>query len=108
MGSAAAGSSLFAGSANSSSSGEPFSPVHAWYKQLAAQYAHSAAAAGRSSSPFRFLSLRGDAARARAVCRRLGVSAPLAVVLVDPAAGGRRLQEVVGAKIEQELPNGEQ
>jgi hypothetical protein len=29
----------------------------------------------------------------------------LAVVLVD-AAGGRKLQEVCGAKIEQELPNG--
>lgn len=96
-------SSLFGGP-GSSSSGEPFSPVHAWYKQLAAQYAHSAAAAGQPS-PVRFLSVQSDGARARAVARRLGVSAPLAVVLVD-AASGRKLQEVCGAKIEQELPNG--
>jgi hypothetical protein len=96
-------SSLFA---NSSSGGEPFSPVHAWYKQLAAQYAHSAASAGRAS-PVRFLSLQCDSARARAVARRLGTSAPLAAVLLD-ASSGRKLQEVCGAKIEQELPNGEQ
>lgn len=88
----------------SSSSSEPFSPVHAWFKQLATQYAHSSAAASRLS-PVRFLSLQSDSPRARAVCRRLGVSAPLAVVLVD-AASGRKLQEVCGAKIEQELPNG--
>lgn len=96
-------SSIFG--ASSSSSSEPFSPVHAWFKQLATQYAHSAAAASRLS-PVRFLSLQSDSPRARAVCRRLGVSAPLAVVLVD-AASGRKLQEVCGAKIEQELPNGE-
>jgi hypothetical protein len=90
---------------HSSSGGEPFSPVHAWYKQLAAQYAHGAAAAGRTS-PVRFLSLQCDGARARAVARRLGTSAPLAAVLVD-ASSGRKLQEVCGAKIEQELPNGE-
>jgi hypothetical protein len=96
-------SSLFS-SPNANSSGEPFSPVHAWYKQLAAQYAHSAAAAGQVS-PVRFLSVQCDGARARAVARRLGVSAPLAVVLVD-AAAGRKLQEVCGAKIEQQLPNG--
>lgn len=96
-------SNLFGGP-GSSSSGEPFSPVHAWYKQLAGQYAHSAAAAGQAS-PVRFLSVQSDGVRARAVARRLGVSAPLAVVLVD-AASGRKLQEVCGAKIEQELPNG--
>jgi hypothetical protein len=95
--------SLF-GSPSSSNSSEPFSPVHAWYKQLAAQYAHSAAAAGQAS-PVRFLSVQCDGARARAVARRLGVSAPLAVVLVD-AASGRKLQEVFGAKIQTELPNG--
>lgn len=94
--------SLFGGP--SSTSGEPFSPVHAWYKQLAAQYAHSAAAAGQPS-PVRFLSVQCDGARARAVARRLGVSAPLAVALVD-AASGRKLQEVIGAKIQTELPNG--
>lgn len=88
----------------SSNSGEPFSPVHAWYKQLAVQYAHSAAAAGQTS-PVRFLSVQCDGARARAVARRLGVSAPLAVALVD-AASGRKLQEVIGTKIQTELPNG--
>lgn len=94
-------SSLFGGS--STPSGELFSPVHAWYKQLAAQYAHSAAAEGRTS-PVRFVALQCDPAHA--VARRLGVSSNLAVVLVDPATG-RKLQEVCGTKIEQELPNGE-
>jgi hypothetical protein len=78
--------------------------VHAWYKQLATKYAHAAAAA-KAVSPIRFLSLQSDSAPARAVCRRLGVSAGLSVVLVD-AAKGRRVQEVFGTKIEQELPNG--
>jgi hypothetical protein len=136
-GSSSYGSSSFASCASSSSSssggGEPFSPMHAWYKQLASKYAHAAAAkaaaaatappppststaaaapAGRLAgwgaagvSPVRFLSLQADSARARAVCRRLGVSAGLSVVLVD-AASGRRLQEVCGTRIEQELPNG--
>jgi hypothetical protein len=94
-------SSLFGSS--STPSGELFSPVHAWYKQLAAQYAHSAAVEGRTS-PVRFVALQCDPAHA--VARRLGVSSNLAVVLVDPATG-RKLQEVCGTKIEQELPNGE-
>jgi hypothetical protein len=79
------------------------SAVHHWYKQLAGQYASSSG----SSSKLRFLSLQSDAPRAKALCRRLGVGAPLSVLLVEPGSG-RQVLQVVGTKVEQELPSGEQ
>ncbi|KAF6260071.1 hypothetical protein COO60DRAFT_1686219 [Scenedesmus sp. NREL 46B-D3] len=75
------------------------SPVHHWYRQLAGQYASCGA-----SSKLRFLSLQSDAPRAKALCRRLGVGGPLSVLLVEPTSG-RQMLQVVGIKVEQELPS---
>uniref|UniRef100_A0A383WFA0 Thioredoxin domain-containing protein n=1 Tax=Tetradesmus obliquus TaxID=3088 RepID=A0A383WFA0_TETOB len=89
-------SSVVAAAAVSSSSQacQLDSPVHQWYQQLAGQY---------SSSRLRFLSLQSDAPRAKALCRRLGVGGPLSVLLVEPGSG-RQVLQLVGNKVEAELP----
>jgi hypothetical protein len=78
------------------------SPVHHWYQQLAGKYASS----GSGSGKLRFLSLQSDAPRAKALCRRLGVGGPLSVLLVEPGSG-RQVLQLVGNKVEQYLPSGE-
>jgi hypothetical protein len=87
---------------SSSQSCQLNSAVHAWYQQLAGNYASSSS----SSSKLRFLSLQSDAPRAKALCRRLGVGGPLSVLLVEPSSGKQVLQ-LVGTKVEQDLPSGE-
>eukprot|EP00775_Hariotina_reticulata_P003157 gene3157-3434_t len=75
------------------------SPLHSWYQQLAASYATA------GSRKLRFLSLQSDSSRAKALCRRLGVSEGLSVMLVAPGTG-RKVLEICGTKIEQDLPAG--
>jgi hypothetical protein len=101
MRSSSGGAVVAAAVASSSPTCQLDSAVHHWYKQLAAQYASSS-----SGSKLRFLSLQADAPRAKALCRRLGVGAPLSVLLVEPGSG-RQVLQVVGTKVEQELPSGE-
>jgi hypothetical protein len=100
MRSSSGGAVVAAAVASSSPACQLDSPVHDWYKQLAGQYA-----SGSGSSKLRFLSLQSDAPRAKALCRRLGVNAPLSVLLVEPGSG-RQVLQVVGRKVEQELPSG--
>lgn len=76
------------------------SSLHSWFCGLAGSYASAAAA-----PPMRFLSLQSDSPRAKALCRRLGVSAGLCALLVEPGSG-RKLLEVCGTKIQQQLPAG--
>lgn len=81
------------------------SPVHSWYLDLAAQYAAGSSNQGLACSPLRFLSLQSDSPRAKALCRRLGVSEGLSVLVVEPSSG-KKMLEVCGTKIEQDLPPG--
>eukprot|EP00878_Enallax_costatus_P029948 GHUV01032521.1.p1 GENE.GHUV01032521.1~~GHUV01032521.1.p1 ORF type:complete len:387 (+),score=105.00 GHUV01032521.1:104-1264(+) len=92
----------------SSSLGNPTkldSPVHHWYLDLAAQYVAGSSSKGLACSPLRFLSLQSDSPRAKALCRKLGVSEGLSVLIVEPSSGWKML-EVCGTKIEQDLPSG--
>lgn len=85
------------------------SPVHHWYQGLAAQYHSRSSSNGDKAvkSPLRFLSLQSDGPRAKALCRRLGVfDAALSAMVFDPSSG-RKVLEVCGTKVEQELPAGE-
>jgi hypothetical protein len=82
------------------------SPLHNWYQQLASSYAAVAGSTSGISSKLRFLSLQSDSPRAKALCRRLGVSEGLSVLLVAPSTG-RKVLELCGTKIEQDLPAGE-
>ncbi|KAF8063768.1 hypothetical protein HT031_003625 [Scenedesmus sp. PABB004] len=81
------------------------SPVHRWYTELASAYAAAPLPAGAGAAPFRFISLQSDTPRAKALCRRLGVSECLSVLVVEPVSG-RKLLEVCGTKIEADLPSG--
>lgn len=92
-------------SASLASSNRLDSPVHQWYMDLAGQYVSGSSNKGLVHSPLRFLSLQSDTPRAKALCRKLGVSECLSVLVVDPSTG-RKMLEVCGTKIEQELPSG--
>lgn len=81
------------------------SPVHRWYVDLAQQYVSGSVSKGLACTPLKFLSLQSDSPRAKALCRKLGVSECLSVLVVDPSTG-RKMLEVCGTKIEQELPSG--
>jgi hypothetical protein len=82
--------------------------MHSWFTDLATAHAAGAAALGQLAPqhpPLRFVSLQSDSPRAKALCRRLGVSASLSAAIIDPSSG-RKLMELCGRRMQAELPAG--